>query len=383
MAQIFFIVISLLYLNINVFGQNVLKDKFGKGLNFIAKDSSFSGKVSMRMQNTYTGTYTEANKPSYKDKFELRRARLKMDGYAFSPKVTYKFEIDLVGGFVRDALISYNFFENFSVSMGQSKLAGNRERVISSQDLQFVDRSQLNAKFNIDRDKGVQLKHHFTIGQILIREIVSYTQGEGMNYNKNYGGGSEYLGRIEFLPFGAFSKKGDYSGGDLAREKKPKLSLASTVSMNDNAGTTEGGKSNSIITTGLTRDVAAFFADMMFKYNGFSMMAEYAKKTTRGSSVATDHNGITNIYYTGTAYNIQMGYLLKNNLEFALRFTHVLPEFETGYEDINEYTFGVSKYFVEHNLKIQSDCSLNEPMDQLTGDLSQSIVFRLQTELAF
>ena len=57
----------------------------------------------------------------------------------------------------------WNFHENFELWVGQTKLPGNRERVISSANLQQVDRSLLNSRFNIDRDFGFQLRHHFNL----------------------------------------------------------------------------------------------------------------------------------------------------------------------------------------------------------------------------
>ena len=59
--------------------------------------------------------------------------------------------------------IQYNFYKNLSIKLGQGKLPGNRERVISSGNLQFVDRSRLNSRFNIDRDFGAQLLNYHTV----------------------------------------------------------------------------------------------------------------------------------------------------------------------------------------------------------------------------
>src|SRR5690606_35924018 len=105
--------------------------------------------------------------------FLIRRARLKFDGFAFSPKLVYKLEVGLsnrdISGtsvytgntprYVMDAVLKWNFFENFELWAGQTKLPGNRERVISSANLETVDRSLVNSRFNIDRDMGMQLHH--------------------------------------------------------------------------------------------------------------------------------------------------------------------------------------------------------------------------------
>ena len=44
------------------------------------------------------------------------------------------------------------------------KLPGNVERVVSSANLQLIDRSLLNSRFNIDRDLGIQLRHKTKLG---------------------------------------------------------------------------------------------------------------------------------------------------------------------------------------------------------------------------
>src|SRR5690554_4157139 len=107
--------------------------------------------------------------------FGIRRARLKFDGFAYTPKLTYKIEVGLANDdidgisehsnhaplLLLDAVAKWNFYKNFELWLGQAKLPGNRERLISSGDLQFVDRSLLNSHFNIDRETAFQLHHHF------------------------------------------------------------------------------------------------------------------------------------------------------------------------------------------------------------------------------
>ncbi|PQB08415.1 hypothetical protein BST83_15750 [Polaribacter filamentus] len=103
----------------------------------------------------------------------IRKFRLKFDGFALSPKLNYKEELglsnrDQSGGsiftssspiYILDAVLKWNFSGNFVLWFVQTKLPGNKERVISSANLQQVDRSLLNSGFTIDRDIAVQLIH--------------------------------------------------------------------------------------------------------------------------------------------------------------------------------------------------------------------------------
>ncbi len=372
----FVLLTALISLFINSNAQNTIDSKFGKGLNVIAKDSSFTMKFSTRIQNRFDGTVLMSErKNDYSDKFYLRRARLKFDGWAHSPAVKYKMEFDVISGQVLDAVVMWNFAGNFDLWVGQTKLPGNRERVISSQKLQFVDRSQLNSKFNIDRDKGIQLRHHMTAGNVVIREMASVSIGEGRNFTGS-SEGHDYTGRIEILPFGEFAGKGDYFSSDLKRENSPKLALGVTYDYNDQA-VKSGGQLGSNM--GESRDLSTVFADLMFKYRGLSIMGEYADKQSDITPVLTDTSGNFNsAFYTGTSINAQMGYLFKNNWEVAARYTQVTPEEVTRNNNITEYTFGVSKYIVGHSLKVQSDVSLHQ---EATKD--DKVIVRMQLELSF
>lgn len=367
------------------YAQDLTNTPFGKGLlNVKSKDNSWSTKTTLRFQSRYEGIM-DMGEDSYSDRAFIRRARLKGSGHAFSPRITYKFEFDLVNGQVLDAVIKWNFAGNFTLWFGQTKLPGNLERMFSSQKLQMVDRSLLNSKFTLDRDAGFQLRHHFTIGKkFLIREILAISQGEGLNqigFSNGYG----YTGRIELLPFGKFTGKGDYFASDLKREKSPKLMLAFAYDFNQNAMRSRGQKGSYMSNTDDLRNLKTIFVDAHFKYQGFSFLGEYSSRETNGNpNVAPlyDEAGLKIIgvytYYTGSAINLQTAYLLKNNWEVSGRYTQVTPESITGFANLTQFTLGFSRYVVGHNLKIQGDIGLS----QEDGSDDQ-LVIRLQTEFAF
>src|SRR5688572_728244 len=213
-----FALVSLLSLPLSA--QHLSNNKFGNGIRLLAADSSFSMKFSVRIQSLYQGDLNlETNE--YSDGFQIRRSRLKFDGFAYSPKLKYKIELaisnpDIRGGaisesgntanIVLDAYLSWNFWRNWSLVFGQKKLPGNRERVISSQALQFVDRSNLNSRFNIDRDAGLQLQYNAD----KVNLIGAISMGEGRNMVIDNIGGYDYTLRAEYLPFGEFADGGDY-----------------------------------------------------------------------------------------------------------------------------------------------------------------------------
>jgi phosphate-selective porin OprO and OprP len=370
--------------------QDVTNNPFGKGLiNVTAKDSSWATKVAFRFQSQYEGNY-DFSDSSFSDRSFVRRARIKGSGYAFSPRLKYKFEYDVANGYVLDAVLKWNFAGNWTVWFGQTKLPGNIERVFSSQKLQLVDRSLLNSQFTLDRDAGFQLRHHFKIGNnFIVREKFAVSQGEGLN-QLGFSSGNDYTARLELLPFGKFSKKGDYFASDLVREQKPKLMLCMTYDYNKNALRFRGQKGGQVlyrfIAANDLRNLQSIFADVHFKYKGLSFMGEYVNRiTTNGIAVlgaVYDSNeqiiNFDDAYYTGSSINLQMGYLMKSNWEIAGRYTQVTPETITLNNNITQYTLGFSRYIVGHNLKVQGDISLTQEDTK-----ENKLMFRLQTEFNF
>jgi phosphate-selective porin OprO and OprP len=367
----------------------------GKGLNelkFTAADSSFSVAFGARIQSLYSGTYSYAEN-EYADEMQIRRARLKFEGFAFKPELEYKIELALsnsdTGGnpdpqrnnntanIVLDAVGKWNFARNFSLWFGQTKLPGNRERVISSQDLQFVDRSLLNARFNIDRDLGFQLHHEFEAGSMLIREVASVSMGEGRNVTVANQGGYDFTGRLEVLPFGAFKDEGDYSGSSLEREPTPKLAIGVSFDYNQGASR-EGGQLGDYLEQ--RRDLKTLFADAMFKYRGWSVMGEYANKRSERSPVVLRSAGgeVEQAFFTGRGLNLQAGYVFPTNFEIAARYTTIRPEAATERESNRQYTLGFSKYFMGHKVKVQTDFSFLE-----ANSKHDNLMYRFQLELGF
>jgi hypothetical protein len=383
--------------------------KFGKGIQFSDKDSTFYLKMNVRFQNLMEHSWTFDNDDlgsigGHSSQFLVRRSRLKFGGWAYSPKVNYKLELGLsnrdIGGgsgsefnraanIILDAYVDWNFYKGFSIRFGQGKLPGNRERVISSSNLQFVDRSQLNSRFNIDRDIGLMLTHKHTLtGDFILIEKIAVSQGEGRNVTAGNFGASEYTFRLEALPFGAFQSKGDYVGSAIKRESKPKLAIGLTYDINNQAARERGNLGSFIIMDGTPgKTLKTFFADLMFKYQGFSSMIEYVNKSPEGNDpilYSDISEGILGEYYTGSAINVQAGYMFKNNFEIAGRVTTINADLGVDNDD-TRYTLGLSKFIVGHNLKVQTDFTYRSLATQ--GDdidiVNDRFNWRTQFELQF
>src|SRR5688572_5056062 len=175
--KILLIVLLSIASTLGVLGQAKLSTlqsyaKKGKGLGVVTSDSIFSLNFQFRMQNRAAYVSASADDLSPESfEFRVRRLRMKFEGFVYNPKLTYYIQLSFSRGdmdwrnldnsgvnsspnIVRDAIIYYNPIKNLRFGFGQTKLPGNRQRVVSSGDLQFADRSIVNATYNMDRDFG-------------------------------------------------------------------------------------------------------------------------------------------------------------------------------------------------------------------------------------
>ncbi|MDN3723266.1 porin [Aequorivita sp. SDUM287046] len=391
---------GILIFSLSTAHSQITTPKFGEGmLNFVGKDSTWSVRFAPRIQMRALSLweYEEDRFGKSTQSFNIRRARLKFDGFAYSPKLRYKIELgfsnfDMAGEseftgnaprIIYDAVIMWNFYKNLELWAGQTKLPGNRERVVSSANLQFIDRSRMNSLFNIDRDLGLQLRHNFKAAENFhIREMFAVSQGEGRNVVTGNLGGLQYTTRVEILPFGKFIEKGDYIGGDIYREKTPKLSIGATFDVNVDAVKTRSNQ-GSYMENDIgfyETNISTLFIDAMFKYNGFSVMGEYSYRDAEDPLAKNSDGSFTQQeVYIGQGFNFQAGYVFKSNWEVAGRFTSIIPDTNFSDNDAqNLFTLGGSKYIVGHKLKVQTDVTY-----ATVGGESSFIEYRLGFDLHF
>lgn len=381
---------SFLSLVTQLFSQTEVDEKsvidFKEGLGFNAPDTSFGVHIRFRMQNMISATTQSDNDFHIKEiDARVRRLRLRLDGYIRDFDITYylqlafsladqDFERTHKPNIIRDAIIYYHFNHDFYMGFGQSKLPGNRERIISSGNLQFPDRSIANSYFNIDRDFGIFAYYTLFPGVKPVNLKGAITTGEGRSPVKS-DDGLAYTGRIEFLPLGQFTNSGDFSEGDLEGEKNIKVAVATAYSFNQRAIRTAGQFGYDLYEP---RDMKSWYTDVVFKYLRFAYMAEYMWRDCKNPVTFSDT--LYSYVYPGSGMNHQISYMFKNKYELAARFSFVNPGSKiAAYENtIENYAIGVNKYFVKHKGKIQGLITYkNIPSDPSKNDFT----FVLQVEL--
>jgi hypothetical protein len=367
-----FVLLSILFFKTSVLlqAQTVESDErallnVNEGIRF-SKDSLFLMNFRFRMQNRagFNSIYDGGDLSLSQFEMRVRRLRLRFDGYVLSPKFQYyiqlafsKADLDLEIGDIaqplRDAILYYNVNQNLYFGFGQSKLPGNRERVISSGNLQFADRSIVNSLFTLDRDFG--LFGYYTLrtknsALFLLKGAIS--TGDGRNASA-FNNGLSYTGRVEFLPFGIFNNSGDYSEGDLEFEIKPKLSVGITLSENQKAFRSGGQLGTELYEA---RTLNSFIADAMFKYQGWALMSEYMSRSTV-DPVTRNDQGDVRFAVVGRGVNTHLSKMISSKTELAFRYAFVIPDeaIETFQDRIDETILGYTHYLNGHRIKLQAN----------------------------
>lgn len=380
------------------------------GIGLVMPDSSFSINFRFRTQNRVGIAADENELGNIKEAdFRVRRMRLRFEGFAVNPKLTYQIQLSFtrddqdwdnsgVPLVLRDALVHYRLLPNLRLSLGVGKLPGNRQRVVSSGDIHFTDRSIVNGAYTLDRDAGLfavyTLKPSKTYkGFFLIKSALSSGEGRGINGSSNArpNGGICYTGRIEFLPFGEFTNNGDYFEGDIERETEPKLSLGGTYSYNDRAIRTQGQLGSILLSP---RSFIGTNLDLLFKWKGLAFSAEYIDRT-----MAKGQNNFTysknkldsTAVLTGAGINMEISFTTKKLWEFAIRYAETNPKkalwnlatssVHTGKKN-QEYLFTINKYFRKHRVKIVNEFGYYQRTNLIskTRDAGR-LGFKMQFEL--
>lgn len=340
------------------------------------------GFISQNLQNVFPGNFD----------IGIRRARLIFDGHVYSKKLTYLLQINFskrdldedntgVNHILRDAMIWYEAWKGMKIGLGQGKLPGNRQRIISSGALEFTDRSIANNAYNLDRDAGFFAYQSLMIGKIGVNFKTALTSGEGRNAGIS-DKGLATTGRIEILPFGNFTGNNDMTEADIEVEKKPKLCIAAVAHYNDLAKKTMG-QTGAILPT--QRYLHAYMADVLFKYYGFAFSSEYLYRGVNNPFMNFNKQGY---FIAGDGLNTQMSYCFENNTNIAFRYAITRPDslLANLIPHQKQYGMCVSKFINHHKIKIQAEIQFNEESYRKNGKLinqniRQYIAGFLQIEL--
>ncbi|MBM4380507.1 MAG: porin, partial [Deltaproteobacteria bacterium] len=253
---------------------------------------------------------------------------------------------------LRDAYLTWSGLRDLNVRFGQGKVPFNRQRVVSSSALQFVDRSRSNAEFNLDRDVGLQLLSQDLLG---LGGRLGYSLGifggDGRNRTGPANDGVLAVARLQWSPFGGFD---DLIEADIAREAQPRLAFQVAGAFNRSTSRSRSTFDSTYVLG--PYDYAHANADALFKWRGLSFHGEFIYREAVGTRRRVGADGKAELSRSGWGYHAQLGYMLGEHLEVVGRVGEVVPLGQlTGVKRSGEYGGGLNWYFQEHAFKIQAD----------------------------
>ncbi len=365
---------------------------FGKGLGLTSPDSLFQLNIRFRMQNRLTYIDNDGENGAYDG--QIRRLRLRFDGYVGNPKFLYVIQLSFAPGdvgeikegeninIIRDAVVFYRPNNHWNIGFGQTKLPGNRQRVNSSGGLQLTDRTINNTKFTIDRDFGFQVHN---INEYKDRFSYNFktaiSSGEGRNNTDKPDAGIAITGKAELFPFGAFSKDGTNFEGDIVREKKPKLMFSGAFHQNNHARRTQGQLGSDLFEN---RTLKSILLDAMFKFKGWAAMSSFMSRTTSENALTFNSldSTIFNYFFVGSGFVYLLSYNTKKNYEFIARYStqKVGKDIVMYTPNTKQFSLGITKYIWEHSFKLQGEFNY-DILNYYNGVTNNNWYLRFQVEI--
>jgi len=366
-----------------------LKGKFGDGVTFESPDGETGLRLGARMQIRGIGTLVDDRESESGVEAQIRRLRLTLDGHTFGEALTFKIQLasatqDLdpeAPSIVRDAFVTWSPLRDLRLRAGQGKVPFGRQRIISSGNLQLVDRSIANAELNLDRDVGLFAFSDDLFGQNRwLGYRVGFFGGDGRNRVVE-GSGVLVVGRLEVRPAGGGVKTDD-GEADLSRSPKPRMTVgfsAATNRSSDRERSTVGG----IFATGAWANYLHAGADYAFMWRGLSLSGETWVREAEEDEHTRVVEGalVTDRARTGWGGYMQAGQMIGPVVEIAARMGTTLPLGPPGggVVALREMGGGVSVYILDHALKLQADVFR---LDTLTEGALDETVGRIQIQVA-
>jgi phosphate-selective porin OprO and OprP len=371
-----------------------------KGFEFKTADGKFSLAIQNRIQARFATPFDrdprsisqlEADSSS----FMIRRARTKLSGHAYWPWLKYYMQYDWSQPILRDLSLTVDKYKWAELWVGRGKVRWNDERVTSSGNQQFVNRSIVNDIFTVDRQQGVQL-----FGNVLPNTLADFSyalgvfSGEGVGERLNDDDNMMWAGRLQWNPLGGEMK---FSQSDTEHLEEPHLNLAIAAATNQSRCTAFETASDSCRALSGFVDpeeakagqyrVNQMMEEVRFKWRGFSLLHEaHWKDITDTLKTKVDPDRKTNLF--GTL--IQAGYfphyvipLIPKNLEFAGRYA-VVDSNTAVDNDLQQEASGVMTYFFDgHSNKVNFQVSHLMLEDPKTGASKSDERFWAQWDLSF
>lgn len=333
---------------------------YNGGTRFEFPDSGLTAKWNTQLQTRYEFTDNDDGVENTSS-FSVRRARLQVSGNALNNEFAYKVQVDFVGSSdddgastpdLRDAYLEWHACDWMWVRSGQFKTALSRQFNGSSAKLQFADRSLASEYYSQDRANGLAIGGNWDSISWMAQMTNGNSPGEGRNrpgVDTNHAAYAQVRytdGEIDI------DEEGDVNGTeDMAWA----LGFTYGYSQDDLGGLDD-------------QDTSTYNADFSWKYQGWSLAAEYFHRTV-------DDNNAVDLEDDG--FYAQVGYFLTpHEWEIAARYSGVYYDNEAELDQTEEVSATVNYYWWKHQLKanIGYVYTTDEPDEGDSTDTSRWVV---------
>lgn len=371
--------------------ESAIKLGYGKkGTEISTSDGRFLIQIQWRLQFRYSFPFEddpqtiEEFDQQEESSFRVRRGRMKVGGHAYRPWLKYYLEYDFPSTNLLDWRFTLEKYDALQLRVGQWKANFNRERVASSGEQQFAERSIINDVFTIDRQEGIMVMGHILEGSPgdSWYHLGVFT-GTGRGSSSNDDSEMMWLTRYQWN----FLKRDlELAESDTEYHEKPAASVAAAAVRNRSPFTkfsSSGGSQLPGFEDGTIGQysIVQWLFETALKYRGFSFQNENHWKKIE------DHSNLKTTRLRGSY--LQAGYFLHylisaipKPLEFAARWAYVDSDTSRPQDTRNEYTVGLNWFFKGHHNKLTLDAS-RLTLEQREQDRLQDDRIRLQWDVSF
>jgi phosphate-selective porin OprO and OprP len=332
----------------------------GRGFDFRTSDGLFDLAIGANLQVRFSDL--DVDGPGSSTEFRVRRFKFYLTGFAFDPRLTYRFQLAFENAnnvrLLDDAWLNWKFVDLFQVQAGQSKTPYGRQELMNDGVLMFAERSIAIDAFKPNRDAGVM--------------AIGYSKGSVFQYAAGVFGGAGQTtlrGTNHVMPIArvVWSTFGDPRAGepDLDRSAVPKLSIGANGFFNTLRKTTATtfesafpsyasatgwlGQNVGLFETDEDVEVGSGGIDTQFAWLGFTFQGEYLIGHAKGVTSGVNLNS--------RGYYAQVSAMTIGCLGLALRYSSIDSNRAVTRDQQSEINAAATYYFRRHNVKLLGEYS--------------------------
>lgn len=366
---------------------------YGKnGFEFRSDNNKFSLAIQNRVQARYAEPFdsdprTLNDLDRDENSFMIRRARTKLVGHAYVPWLKYYLQYDWSQPVLRDLNLTVDKYKWAQLRVGRGKVSYNNERVTSSANQQFLNRSIVNDVFTVDRQQGIEVKGNlFPNSWHDLTYYAGVFTGLGVGERNNDDGNMMYSGRLQWNALGG---EMPFTQSDLDFRDQPALNISFAANKNRSRCTAFETDSNScrslvdFIAPGVRRyrspadnldegggqngqyEIDQMMQEVHFKWKGFSLLQELHLKNIKDTLNNDEKTKLMGGFVQAGYFPHDFIDFIPRNLEVAGRYALVDMDTQRNNDKQSEFS-AVVNYFLEghfNKLSLQlSRLSVEDPI---------------------